>query len=777
MKHIFRISILFAALTCAVACGNEELDTAQYSNSQVKLVSYGPNPVMRGGALTFIGSNLDKIVEVDVPGIDPISDIEVVKSGKQSEIRVVLPVEGPEVGNIVLKASNGKTFTTETSLAYTEPIVLESFSTKTTPAYSGDEITLKGDYMNLVKSVIFEGGATAEVVNIDRHNAKVVIPSSAVTGKIILSDEGEIANLIYSEKDLEIGDPTITSASVKAWKPDEKVTVTGNHLDMVAEIHLEPGISILSEAFEVSKDTKSLAFYIPDMTSGKVIAVSYAGKEFEVCDAEMVVPTELSVSPEAVKTGEVVTISGKDLDVVYSVEFPNASAITDFAFEDGKISVSVPLEARGGDITLNMANGDKVTVSYTLTAPTVTSVSPLELKAGETITVTGTGLDFVKSATLGGKDVEISASEDGTQLVITTDATSVSGKIVLTLYNGETVEPEDQITLSYDSLIIVNEMPAAEHIGAIVTLKGANFMLIENIYVGDAKVTGYSSRSDSEISFVMPYNRVGTYSLKFALYNGDEEMCPSQIEVLLEQTFTAIWTGSFNAGGWSGNQDLAWGGYDWSSVKAGAKLRFTLTLDDTKDYWQLSLRHGNSWGELPEQVFVNMTAGQTVVDVVLTQTNLDDLVNNGGLVITGCNYTLTKVELVSEISQEKTVWEGSAYTGANYENNLELGTEDDWVNAGIEVGSTIKIYFTAESETDWQIQLFDGHWSGMNMLFPDQDAKNQFNATNSPDAVANGYITFAVTQEVYNALTAKQNWGFAMICQGKGITFTRMALI
>ena len=107
MKNIFRLSILFAALVCsAAACSNEELDTAQYSGKQVRLVSYGPNPVMRGGALTFIGSNLDKIVEVDVPGVEPLTQIEVVSSGKQSEIRVVLPAEGPEVGKITLKSSD-----------------------------------------------------------------------------------------------------------------------------------------------------------------------------------------------------------------------------------------------------------------------------------------------------------------------------------------------------------------------------------------------------------------------------------------------------------------------------------------------------------------------------------------------------------------------------------------------------------------------------------------------------------------------------------------------
>ena len=428
-----------------------------------------------------------------------------------------------------------------------------------------------------------------------------------------------------------------------------------------------------------------------------------------------------------------------------------------------------------------MANGDEAEVAFTLVKPVVTKVSPTELMAGESIVVEGTDLDLISSATLGGKAVEIAdANEDGTRLVLTTTASSVSGKIVLTQFNGETVAPESDIKLTYDSYIVVNELPSAEHIGATVTLKGENFMMIENIFIGEAKVVTYTARSDKEISFIMPYNTIGTYDIVFKLLNGDTETCPSRIGVLLEQkfikawegscaitwndggrvlvpasnfldvkagskmrlyytyngptwcqaqlnygdwsgvvfpelgknvlipqdifgwndngevsrctevtltqeildniqakkgdaeekqnlgfiiqgsdiTFTkieivqeipqekTIWKGTFAAGSWGGNQDLAWGGFDWSTVKAGQKLIFTLTQDTAQTYWQFALRHGTGWGELPEKVFEEMTAGQTRVEVVMTQTNLDDIIANGGMVITGCNYTLTEVAVL-----------------------------------------------------------------------------------------------------------------------------------
>lgn len=49
----------------------------------------------------------------------------------------------------------------------------------------GDEVKLQGDYMDPVMSVTFEGGALSKK-HIDRHNVSVIIPSSAITGKIAL---------------------------------------------------------------------------------------------------------------------------------------------------------------------------------------------------------------------------------------------------------------------------------------------------------------------------------------------------------------------------------------------------------------------------------------------------------------------------------------------------------------------------------------------------------------------------------------------------------------
>ncbi len=728
MKKIYAIlSVAVLALSASVAftgCKKDVLDTAQYTTSGVRLVSYGPNPVMRGGALTFIGSNLDRVVEVQVPGIDPLTDIQVVSSGMQSEIRVILPVEGPEVGTISLKTSDGQTLSTKTELEYTEPIVLESFSTKATPAFAGDALTLTGDYMNLVKSVTFEGGEKVAVESSDRHSATLTIPSTAVTGKIILSDEGEIANLIYSEKELQIGDPTVSGLKLGGvCKPGVEVTISGAHLDMIQ--HIDFGdTSLDTESFTVSQDNKSLTLALPsEVNSCSVDLYSYAGNRFRAGTITTVVPTDVKGPAGAVKSGAEITITGKDLDLVSSVSFPGADAETFSVNKEGTaLTVTVPMKATEGDITLTLANGDTVSAAYELVVATVTEViiaeGGTEVTAGEGFSIKGTDLDIVESATLGGKAVAFNLGSDSNSALITTDASSVSGKLVLTQYNGVKVEYANEITIVYDSFIIVNSMPSEAHIGELVTLEGSNFLMIENVYVGDVKVTSYGNRTDNELSFVMPFNKVGTYSLKFNLLSGESEVCPTQIGVLLELKTTKLWEGSEHIS-WGGMSALSWGGYDWSKVTAGTTLTAFFTLDSDQTYWQIRFGNG-SWSSLPSGVSIAggegniaLEDGATSYSIRLTQEDVDQLQNNGGLVMTGTNYTLTGITIAEEISQEVDIWTGS-FAAGNWSGNQDLAWGGyDW--STVKAGQSLVLYLTTDSSSEyWQVELRHGqNWGNL----------------------------------------------------------------
>ena len=146
MKRIINISALLAAgIMLLAGCQKEEFSTDQYADDRVALNVYGPQPVMRGGILRFLGSNLDQVTSIVIPGVDPVTDIEVVQAGVPSEIRITVPKDGPEPGLLTLVAADGTEITTKTELTYLEPIEFEGFSPAS--VHPGDVITIEAPRM------------------------------------------------------------------------------------------------------------------------------------------------------------------------------------------------------------------------------------------------------------------------------------------------------------------------------------------------------------------------------------------------------------------------------------------------------------------------------------------------------------------------------------------------------------------------------------------------------------------------------------------------------
>jgi len=691
-------------------CTEKELETNQYSDSAVTLASFGPNPVMRGAQLRFFGSNLQNITEVMVPGMSSaITNIEVVSSGKVSEIRIALPLEGPEEGIVTLRTADGKEFKTRSSLTYTEAIEFDSFSVAE-PAYPGDVVTINGDYIHLVQSVTFAGG---EKVNVEegstRHEAKVVIPATAVTGKIILSDGAEVENLFYSEKDLVIGKPSVTKASKQNVKAGQTLTVSGKHLEMISHFIFTKGEeSDVIDTFSLAEDNASITVAVPDFaTDGSFKAVSFAGDEFTAGEIALIMPSSLKVE-NTPKAGETLNISGADLDAVARVDLPGNEDAS-FAVENGVLKVQVSDLVTEGDAVLYLSNGEYVTIPFTIVKPVISSVSPLELYAGddEPIVVKGTDLDLVVAAQMAGKDLTIK-EKSATELQILTAITSSSGKLVLILANGEKIESTEEVSLKYHSKVIVTEMPAAQHIGQTVTIKGQNMDLIENIFIGDEKVTKYAIRTAEEVSFLMPYNKVGFYDVKFALFDGDTEIQPNQIEVLLEQIHTVAFEGSA-AVSWNNAVTIP-----ASSLKRNAIVvveyevvpaEYSMLRIINPD-WSFNPDGDNEYNKRFDESGVWEF---TITSELLTNLDGKDMVFTGN----GCN--ITKVTLIENILQEKTIFEGPLDMTWGDDGRFGIATE---AFSGVQAGAKLVFYLTHTAS--WgQIQINDGWWGNSDVYFPE----------------------------------------------------------
>ena len=802
MKNVLKYAAIAALCLSAVSltgCKHEEYDTDQYAGA-VALSAVAPNPVMRGGELRILGTNLENVSEVRFAGGVTVTDFTVTKSGDHGEMRVMVPLEGPIVGKVAIVTKDGTVLESFADLEFTEPIEVDSFA----PAevLSGDVVTVRGEYLNNVQEVILGGVYVTEFLSKDRHELKFVVPSNAVTGYIIVGDVNEmvdpntIPNQIYSATELIVGDPTVNEAAKATYKSGEVITVTGAHLDMIEKVDLAGAANV---DFSVAEGGKSLSFTLPASASdGPITLTSFAGKAFSAGEIETVTVADLAIKSLAedgrYKADCEVEITGSDLDLVSKVDFVNAQAA--FHIEGGKIIATVPTAAKDGSVTVTLESGKQAfTPEIEVVKPVVSGVDKSEAVAGkDEVVVSGADLDLVTSVTIGDKDHTLVPCEFSVQspetVIVTIPSAAYTGVITLTAESGYAAVTEP-IGIEYDEAVSISFDKPSYALGKKITLVGSNLLKIEQIFIKGKKVTDYQLREDGAMSFSLPdeLTSPGIYRLDLVLTDGSNLTWPAPFEMTAPFTETFIWEGIRETGDYANNLELG-GEDDWvnAGLAVGDIVHVYFQAADPAD-WSMQLFTGH-WAGM-SMLFPGMDNPNQ-----FNQDRTPDAVSNGyiafevteeiynlftekqwwgsALIVQGKFLTVTGLSFLHFGLTETVVWEGpSAHTG-DYDLNQELGGEDDWVNAGLYEGAEVRIYFTPDDWSDWSIQIFDGHWNGMGYVTPNG---SQWNMDNAADAASKGYVSFIAEGNAYKALTTKAWWGYALILQGKNLVFDKIVYL
>ena len=523
-----KISKIFAMLVVALvglsltACNDgDDLSTDQYGND-ISLQSFGPCPVLRGGTLYLYGTNLDQIESVNLPGADPITAYEILQSGYNSKISIQVPAEKCETGQIVLKTKKGGEITSVSPITYREDIEITKFfvgNEGILVGNVGDVVTIKGDYLNLMHGVIFAGSDTikeAEFVGHDRYTIQVKIPVEARTGVITLTDTLKDGTSLETKEELTINTPEATPIENRNIKAGEILSIKGSAFDQIASVKFE-GATVDAADFKSQSATEITVAVPVKATDGTFYVVTKSGVEVPVGNIITVVPTQLVATPNPVKNGAEITITGKDMDLITGIAFPNAKESKLNKVETTKVTSTVPEDAQEGDITLSLDNGKTVTVAYTLVKPTVTACTPAAITAGERTIIKGTDLDLVASVTFPG-DVEQTVTDfKGTAnaIAVTVPTACAGSGFKLNLKNGTTVNIDGQLSIkAATDPAIASVTPGEAIAGSTITITGKNFQNIQNLYIGSYKVNRYTSRTNTEIVCQVPANaEVGTYKI------------------------------------------------------------------------------------------------------------------------------------------------------------------------------------------------------------------------------------------------------------------------
>lgn len=563
-----KISKIFAMLVVALvglsltACSDgDDLSTDQYGN-EISLQSFGPCPVLRGGTLYLYGTNLDQIESVNLPGADPITAYEILQSGYNSKISIQIPAEKCEPGQIVLKTKKGGEITSVSPITYREDIEITKFfvgSEGTMVGNVGDVVTIKGDYLNLMHGVIFAGSDTikeAEFVGHDRYTIQVKIPAEARTGVITLTDATKDGTSLETKEELTINTPEATPIKDRNIKAGEILSIKGSSFDQIVSVKFE-GATVDAADFK-SQSVAEITVAVPaKATDGTFYVVTKSGIEVPVGNIITVVPTQLVATPNPVKNGAELTITGKDMDLITGIAFPNAAASQLNKVETTKVTATVPEDAQettkdGTGIILSLANGKTVTVAYTLVKPTVASCTPAAITAGEKTIIKGTDLDLVASITFPGdveQTVEKFAAQNANAIAVTVPAACAGTGFKLNLKNGTTIEVKDALSIkAATDPAIASITPGEATAGSTITITGKNFQNIQNLYIGSYKVNRYTSRTNTEIVCQVPANaEVGTYKIVMEDPDGNKIEGPEFKVVPAEKDIATITTNMDNS--------------------------------------------------------------------------------------------------------------------------------------------------------------------------------------------------------------------------------------
>lgn len=530
--------MLFSCLTFTACDNGDDEDTNQYKGG-ISLNVFGPSPVARGGVLRFLGSGMDKVTAVAIPGCDDITDIEVVSD---TEIRVTVP-QTAQPGLVVLKTPKGD-ITTKTELTFTEPIALEAFA----PAEvkPGSELTITGEYLNLIKEVIFADEVTVpadEFVSQSRQEIKVIVPDSAQTGKFILSDGAEIPNWIYTEEELEVTLPSVEAPlDLVDKKLGDIIRVSGKNFDLVKKVQMPNGDEV-EFTMTASSEGDELTFTLPDNVSdGEVTVLPASDVKVVVATVVVAMPLNVVAVPAInLRGGDIITLKGANMDLVTDVTFPGVEEVVGLESQNTtEIKVLMPAAAISGDLQLNTNSGKATAVSIATAKPENISYSAATVPAGEALTVKGVNMDVVSAVVFSG-NVEVTVSDaTATAISLTVPTTAETGALLLKMANGESVEAPS-LTIEKPVCAYLPALPDKLVRGRIVELEIVNADKLTNVLLNEASVQYINDAAKGVLMLNVPAELDGTYSLKLISSNG--EIAYDVLVVANEET---VWAGPLN---------------------------------------------------------------------------------------------------------------------------------------------------------------------------------------------------------------------------------------
>lgn len=482
--------------------------------------------VRAGDQLVVKGDNLDYATSLRFNGVYKFTEFTL--ADDKGSITFNLPAAAQD-GDVFLVTSSGIAVSAGT-FVFVKPSATEISNTSVRP---GETLTITGTDLDLVTKVVFGGGATVDVneVNAEGTSLTVTVPDMAVTGTISFMLANDSTVPCDGLGEITVAAPEVTGMSADKFKAKALVTISGSNLDLAAGVRIKWEETV--KEVEYSKvDVSTLTFIMPDEAlDGSVYVIARSGAEISAGSYTLTVSAvadENGYSPSVVEAGDDLVITGTDLDLVKTVTFVGSSTpVEPSAKSETTLTVKVPDGGKTGALTLTLLNGTTVTCpELTFAQPSVTSMTGTRdevdgkpvFKAGETVTLAGENLHLIKSIKLENAEVTtLTVSDDKKTLTFEMPATAMDGTASYVSKSGDVVNIGEYVLVKP---VVTSGTPVSAEPGQILELTGTDMNLVTGVkFYNNVDPSEDPTITETTITVKVPDN-ASTGTLNLNLANG-----------------------------------------------------------------------------------------------------------------------------------------------------------------------------------------------------------------------------------------------------------------
>ena len=297
--------------------------------------------------------------------------------------------------------------------------------------------------------------------------------------------------------------PSVTSISPTSGVPGTQVTLTGTGFGAVQGTGSVWLGNKLAASIVSWSNTQVVATVAANVASGSG-CVQQAGTWSNCPTFTIITPAISSISPSSGVPGTQVTINGTNFGATQGsgqLWLGSTYAGSIVSWSATQIAATVAANSTSGNAQVQQSGVWGNQVAFTVTSPSISSISPSTARSGDSITITGTNFGSTQGSGqvwLGSKLAGSYVSWSNTQIVATVASGATSG----TAQVKESGVWGNTVALTVITPVITSVSPTTARAGDSITITGTGFGSSQgsgSVWLGSKLAGSYVSWSDTQI--------------------------------------------------------------------------------------------------------------------------------------------------------------------------------------------------------------------------------------------------------------------------------------